>query len=262
MAAATLFGLLIGLLLGLLGAGGSILAVPALVLGVGLPVHTAIPASLVVVGASALAGLLPRLRQGAIRWPVALVFGGAGIPAAFGGTAVGRMLPEPWLMLGFAALMTVVAVLMLRGEPEHGGACRTSGGTINWRSCLPKSLAAGVAVGFLTGLFGVGGGFVIVPALSLLLGLTTVEAVSTSLVVISINAASGLAAHAGAASGLDVTVIVAFAGTAMVASLVAGRFARKVPATPLRTGFAVLVLAVAAGVGATVFLAPGLFAAT
>ena len=179
MTMAILFGLLIGLLLGLLGAGGSILAVPALVFGVGIGLHEAIPASLVVVGASALAALVPRLRQQVIRWPVALVFGAAGLPAAFAGTAVGRLLPERWLMLGFAVLMVVVAVRMLRSQTEQGGACRTRAGGINWRSCLPKALAAGAAVGFLTGLFGVGGGFVIVPALALLLGLTTIEAVAT-----------------------------------------------------------------------------------
>ncbi len=258
---AVVFGLLIGVLLGLLGAGGSILAVPALVFGVGLPLHAAIPASLVVVGASSAAALVPRLRQRVIRWPVALVFGAAGIPAAFGGTAVGRLLPERWLMLGFAVLMVIVAVRMLRGESDHGGACRTYEGRVNWRSCLPKALIAGAAVGFLTGLFGVGGGFVIVPALIMLLGLATAEAVATSLVIITINAASGLTAHAGVAAGLDHLTIAAFAAAAMAASLAAGRFAAKIPARPLRLGFAVLVLIVAAGVTAAVFFAPDLLSA-
>lgn len=261
MTMAILFGLIIGLLLGLLGAGGSILAVPALVFGVGMGLHEAIPASLVVVGASALAGLIPRLRQQVIRWPVALVFGAAGLPAAFAGTAVGRLLPERWLMLGFAVLMVVVAVRMLRSQTEQGGACRTRAGGINWRSCLPKALAAGAAVGFLTGLFGVGGGFVIVPALALLLGLTTTEAVATSLVIVAINAASGLAAHAGAAADLDYTVIAVFAAAAMAASLAAGRIANKIPAKPLRRGFAVVVLTVAAAVAGTALLAPHLLTA-
>ncbi|WP_046470491.1 sulfite exporter TauE/SafE family protein [Allosalinactinospora lopnorensis] len=261
MATAILFGLLIGLLLGLLGAGGAILAVPALVFGVGLPLHAAIPASLVVVGASALAGLLPRLRRHVVRWPVALVFGAAGVPAAFAGTALGRLLPERWLMLGFAALMVAVALRMLGDRTDHSGACRTRAGTVNWRRCLPKALATGAAVGFLTGMFGVGGGFVIVPALILLLGLTTTEAVATSLAVVVINAASGLAAHAGAAADLDYTVIVFFTAAAMAASLVAGRLAEKVPAKPLRTGFAGVVLAAAAGTAAAAIAAPHLLAA-
>lgn len=261
MTMAVLFGLLIGLLLGLLGAGGSILAVPVLVFGVGMGLHEAVPASLVVVGASALAGLAPRLRQRVIRWPVALVFGAAGLPAAFAGTAVGRLLPERWLMLGFAALMVVVAVRMLRGGTGRGGACRTRAGGTDWRSCLPKALAAGAAVGLLTGLFGVGGGFVIVPALVLLLGLTAAEAVATSLVVVAVNAASGLAAHAGAAADLDHAVIAVFAAAAMAASLLAGRFARRVPAEPLRRWFAGVVLAVAAAVAGAALAAPHLLTA-
>ncbi|MBB5998148.1 sulfite exporter TauE/SafE family protein [Streptomonospora salina] len=260
MGAALAFGLLIGLLLGLLGAGGSILAVPALVVGVGLPVATAVPASLVVVGASALAGLVPRLRQGTVRWRVALVFGGAGLPAAFAGTGAGRLVPDRWLMLAFALLMVVVAAHMLRNQSEEGGACRTRAGGIDWRSCLPKALAAGAGVGFLTGMFGVGGGFVVVPALTLLLGLTAVEAVSTSLVVVAVNAASGLAAHAGAAAGLDYGTIAVFATAAVAASLAAGRLAGRIPAVPLRRAFAILVLAVAGGMAAAVLAAPGLLA--
>ncbi|MFD3686533.1 sulfite exporter TauE/SafE family protein [Nocardiopsis sp. NPDC058631] len=258
MTMALLFGLLIGLLLGLLGAGGSILAVPALVFGMGMGLQEAVPASLVVVGASALAGLVPRLRQRVVRWPVALVFGIAGLPTAFAGAAIGRLLSERWLMLGFAALMLVVAVRMLRGQTEQDGACRTGAGGINWRSCLPKALTVGAAVGFLTGLFGVGGGFVIVPALVLLLGLTTTEAVATSLAIVAVNAVSGLAAHAGAAADLDHAVIAVFAAAAVAASLLAGRLARLIPAKPLRRGFAGVVLTVAAGVAGTVLLAPHL----
>lgn len=260
MAASTTLGLLIGLLLGLLGAGGSILAVPALVFGVGMPVEAAVPASLVVVGASALTGLAPRLRETVVRWPVALVFSGAGVPAAFGGTAVGSLLPDRWLMLGFAALMTVVAVRMLRVGKGEGGACRTSAGGVDWRSCLPKALAAGAVVGFLTGMFGVGGGFVIVPALTLLLGLTAAEAVATSLVVVTVNAAAGLAAHASTVSGLDYGTIAVFAGAAMAASLVAGRAARRIPAAPLRRLFGGLVLVVAGGVAISALAAPGFIA--
>ncbi|MUL41530.1 sulfite exporter TauE/SafE family protein [Streptomonospora sp. PA3] len=261
MAAALAFGLVIGVLLGLLGAGGSILAVPALVVGVGLPMATAVPASLVVVGASALAGLVPRLRQRSVRWRVALVFGGAGLPAAFVGTAAGRLVPDRWLMLAFALLMVVVAVRMLRSGSQEGGACRTRAGGVDWRSCLPKALAAGAGVGFLTGMFGVGGGFVVVPALTLLLGLTAGEAVSTSLVVVAVNAASGLAAHASAVSGLDYQTIAVFAAAAVAASLAAGRVAGNVPAAPLRRAFAVLVLAVAGGVAAAALTAPGLLTA-
>lgn len=109
-------------------------------------------------------------------------------------------------------------------------------------------------------MFGVGGGFVVVPALTLLLGLTAVEAVSTSLVVVAVNAASGLAAHAGAAAGLDYGTIAVFATAAVAASLAAGRLAGRIPAVPLRRAFAILVLAVAGGMAAAVLAAPGLLA--
>ncbi len=253
---ALLFGAVIGTALGLLGAGGSILAVPALVYGVGQPLQAAIPTSLAVVAVSSLGGVLPRERRRAVQWRVAAVFGTAGIPAAFAGTALGGLLPERWLFLAFAVLMTVVAVRMLRGSDEPTGACRTREGTVDWRSCLPKALLAGVAVGVLTGLFGVGGGFVIVPALSLLLGLTAQQAVATSLAVVFINAVAGLTAHAGAVDGIDWQVLALFAASALAVSLVAARLAPRIPASSVRRWFAYVVLAVAAGVAATAVFAP------
>lgn len=257
LAAAALFGLLVGLPLGLLGGGGSILAVPALVYGVGLPLPAAVPASLIVVGASSVTGLLSRLRAGLVRWRVALVFGAAGLPAAFGGSAVGRLLADRWLMLGFATLMAVVAVRTLRSEDVPEGACRTRTGGVDWRTCLPRTVAAGVLVGFLTGLFGVGGGFVVVPALSLGLGLTAAEAVATSLAVVALNAGAGLAAHTSGLAGLDRPVVGLFALTAMAAALIAGKFTERLSPRPLRYGFAALVLAVAAGIAVAALLAPG-----
>jgi len=256
MILAGVFGLIIGAALGLLGAGGSILAVPALVYGIGQPLPAAVFGSLLVVAVSAGGGLVPRLRAGVIRWPIALVFAAAGVPAAFAGAALSRLLPDQWLLLAFAVLMAVVAVRMLRGDSESGGACRTQDGGVNWRSCLPRALAAGAGVGVLTGLFGVGGGFVIVPALTLLLGLAATEAVATSLVVVTITSLAGLAAHAAAASTVDYPVITVFAGAALLASLAAGRVANRLPATALRRGLACLILVVAAGVAAAALFAP------
>ncbi len=182
MILAGVFGLVIGAALGLLGAGGSILAVPALVYGVGQPVAAAVFGSLLVVAVSAAGGVAVRLRSGVIRWPVALVFGAAGVPTAFAGAALGRLIADRWLLVAFAVLMIVVAVRMVHGPEEAAGeACRIRDGRVDWRSCLPKALAAGAGVGVLTGLFGVGGGFIIVPALTLLLGLNAAEAIATSL---------------------------------------------------------------------------------
>ncbi|RRO13961.1 sulfite exporter TauE/SafE family protein [Saccharopolyspora rhizosphaerae] len=256
MLLAVVFGAVIGLALGLLGAGGSILAVPALVYGVGQPLQTAIPTSLAVVALSSLGALFPRERRSTVRWPVALVFGAAGIPAAFGGAALGRLFPQRWLLLAFAALMVVVAVRMLRGGENHTGACRTQQGGINWRTCLPKSVLAGATVGVLTGLFGVGGGFIIVPALSLLLGLGAQQAVATSLVVVLINSVSGLVAHAGAADSIDFRVLLLFAGAALVVSVVAARWSAKLDSSTVRRWFAFVVLAAAVFVAAAALINP------
>ncbi len=139
MTAALGLGLLIGVLLGLLGGGGSILAVPALVYGVGLPLAAAIPTSLLVVGVSSATALLPRLRQ--VRWRIAGIFGAAGALAAFTGTAVNRLLDPRVVLVGFALLMVAAAVRMLRKDVPEGGDCALPGGGINWRGCLPKPSA-------------------------------------------------------------------------------------------------------------------------
>ena len=239
---ALVLGLVIGALLGLLGGGGSILAVPALVYGVGQPLSVAVPTSLLVVGISSATAVLPRLRQ--VQWRLAAIFGAAGAIAAFAGTAVNRLLDPSIVLLGFAAVMVIAAVRMLRSSDDVGGSCALPGGGVNWRSCLPKAAASGVVVGFLTGLFGVGGGFLIIPALTLLLGLPMLTATATSLIVIVINSAAGFTAHLGDAN-LDLQTAAAFTGAAVLGSLAAGQLAPGLPSQKLRRWFAYLVLAVA-----------------
>ncbi len=251
---ALILGLVIGSLLGLLGGGGSILAVPALVYGVNQPLAAAVPTSLLVVGISSAAAVLPRLRQ--VQWRLAAIFGVTGAAAAFGGAAVNRLLNPAIVLLGFAAVMVVAALRMLRSSDDVGGSCALPGGGVNWRSCLPKAAAAGVVVGFLTGLFGVGGGFLIIPALTLLLGLPMATAVATSLIVIVINSAAGFTAHLSDAS-INVGIAAAFTGAAVLGSLTAGRLAPRLPGERLRRWFAYLVLAVAAFVIAQTALNPG-----
>lgn len=237
------FGAIVGGLLGLVGGGGSILAVPALVYGVGLPLAAAIPGSLVVVGASSAVAVLPRVRRG-VNWRLAVVIGAAGTLTAYLGAAVNRMLDQRILLLVFAAIMVVAAIRMLRTTEAVGGSCALPHGGVEWRSCLPKAILTGVVVGFLTGLLGVGGGFLIVPALALVLGLPMALTVGTSLVIIVINSLAGLAAHAGEMH-FDWMVVGAFAVAAMAASLIAGRLGRRLPEPVLKRGFAVLVLVVA-----------------
>lgn len=238
-------GAVIGVLLGLLGGGGSILAVPALVYGVGMPLAAAVPTSLVVVGISSATALIPRLRVGQVQWRLAAVFGAAGAGAAFAGAAVNRLLEPRVVLAGFAAMMVAAGVRMLREQTTVGGDCALPGGGINWRGCLPKAIGSGVVVGFLTGLFGVGGGFLIIPALVLLLGLPMTVAVGTSLVIIVINSLAGFAAHAGDAA-LDYRIALAFTAAAVVGSLASARVASRLPAERLRRWFAYLVFAVAA----------------
>ncbi|GGN84783.1 hypothetical protein GCM10010112_64430 [Actinoplanes lobatus] len=179
MTAAIGFGALIGVLLGLFGGGESVLAVPALVYGAGLSLAAALPTSLVVVGVSSATALFPRLRAGLVRWRIAAVVGGTGAVAAFAGAAAGRLLDPRLVLSGFALLMLAAGVRMLRREDECGGACALPDGRVDWRGCLPRAAASGLGVGFLTGLFGVGGGFLLIPALVVLLGLPMPSAVAT-----------------------------------------------------------------------------------
>jgi uncharacterized membrane protein YfcA len=240
-------GLVIGALVGLLGGGGSILAVPALVYAAGQDLPQAVATSLLVVGITAVVAVLPRLGKGEIAWRIALLFGAAGIATAFAGAAVNRLLP-PEVVLGlFAALMIGAGIRMLSEKPTTGAACATDGGRVNWRRCLPRTLAGGLVVGFLTGLLGVGGGFLIIPVLVVVLGLSMEIAIGTSLLIVAVNSAAGFAAHASDAP-LDVPVTIAFTAAAVVTALAAGRLATRLDTTRLRRWFAYLVLVVAAGI--------------
>ncbi|MEW2015243.1 sulfite exporter TauE/SafE family protein [Rhodococcus sp. SBT000017] len=238
------FGVVIGILLGLLGGGGSILAVPVLVFALGMSPTEAVAVSLIVVGAASAVGVLPKLRARKVEWRLAGVFAATGIPATFAGSAVGRLLPDTALLLGFAAVMVAAGARMLAERSDTGTACRTSGSGINWRRCAPRSIPAGLAVGFVTGLFGVGGGFLIIPVLVLMLGIEMSVAVGTSLVIIVANSAAGLFSHLSGTS-IDWAVTAAFAGTAIAGSLLAGHFGTRVDTARLQRLFAYLVFVVA-----------------
>lgn len=248
---AAAFGLIVGGLLGLVGGGGSILAVPALVYGVGLPLSAAIPTSLVVVGASSAVAVVPRLRN--VNWRLAVIIGAAGTATAYLGAYVNRLLDQKVLLLAFAAIMVIAGVRMMMPTKAAGGSCALPGGGVHWRSCLPKAIATGAVVGFLTGLLGVGGGFPIVPALTLVLGLPMAATVGTSLVIIVINSVAGFAAHLGDLH-IDWAVTAAFAMAAMAASLLGGRLGTNIPDRILKRSFGILVLAVAAYVTAQALL--------
>ena len=194
-------GLTVGILLGLLGGGGSILAVPILVYALGFPLPEAIPTSLLVIGVASAVGVISKVRARLIEWRLAAIFAATGVLGTLAGTALGKHLPETAVMIGFAIVMILAGARMLRSPDNPGTACRTSNSGINWRRCAPRSIPTGFGVGVLTGLFGVGGGFLIIPALVLLLGIEMSVAVGTSLVVIVANSAAGLIAQADGLGG-------------------------------------------------------------
>ena len=244
LAVALGFGALIGVLLGLLGGGGSILAVPALVYAVGLDMRQAIPISLLVVGVASAVGAVPRIRAGQVQWRLAAVFAVAGIPATFAGTAISTRLPQSALLIGFAAVMVLAGARMLKDTASTGTACDVGQDGIDWRRCAPRSIPAGALVGVLTGLFGVGGGFLIIPALVIALGVDMSIAVGTSLLIIVVNSAAGFVSHLHGLQ-IDWAVTASFAGAATVCSLIAGSLATRLDTERLQRWFAYLVFAVA-----------------
>ncbi|WP_312180853.1 sulfite exporter TauE/SafE family protein, partial [Arthrobacter sp.] len=236
-------GVLVGAVVGLVGAGGAIIAVPALVYVVGLSPEDAVPTSLIVVGLASIAGALPRLRRD-VSWPLVLIIGLAGIPSSWAGAALGSLLDEDWLMLIFAGIMVVAGIRMLAGSSTPANSAEEHR---SWGALLLRGIPVGLMVGFLTGLLGVGGGFLIVPALTLLLRVPMSRAVGTSLVIIAINSASGFAAHFEGLS-LDWPLTASFAAAAMAASLAAARVAHRLDDAVVGRVFAVIVFAVAVGV--------------
>lgn len=244
LALALVLGVAVGILLGLLGGGGSILAVPVLVYALGMDLSEAIPTSLLVIGIASATGAIPKVRAKLVEWRLAAIFAATGIVGTLVGSALGRHLPEAAVMIGFAIVMVIAGVRMLGSTDDVGTACKTGNSGIDWRRCAPRSIPTGFGVGVLTGLFGVGGGFLIIPALVLLLGIEMSVAVGTSLVVIVANSAAGLIAQADGLGG-NCPLTAAFAGAAIAGSLVAGRLSTRINTDKLRTWFAYLVFAVA-----------------
>ncbi|KXK49376.1 MAG: hypothetical protein UZ13_03119 [Chloroflexi bacterium OLB13] len=229
-------GLIIGLLLGLLGGGGSILTVPALVYVLGQPAQAAVTASLVIVGSSSAFGATMRRGSGSLNLAVALLFGLSGMAAAYVTANLAANIPSAVLMLMFALLMLVVGGMMIAGRHMERDEAP--------RSQPVKVVAVGAGVGTLTGVLGVGGGFLIVPALVMWVGLPMAQAVGTSLIVIAMNSAAGLAGHLGGAS-LDWALIGTFALAGFAGTYVGTRLNARLGADALRKGFAVFVIALA-----------------
>ena len=268
-----LLGVAIGLSLGALGGGGSILTVPALVYALGVSAKNATGASLVIVGLSALIGMLAHGRAGRVRWTTGVTVGVISIVGSFVGTALNRQINPEVLLLVFALLMFVVATLMIRRDrrsvivPPHSIREAidelvtiehvTTGGIV-MEKAPPASPAiamvrpmrpslvvgVGIGVGFLTGFLGVGGGFIVVPSLVLALGFGLAEAVGTSLLIIAISSFFAIVERSGV-HGVAYNILLPFAAGAMVAAVIGNQIASRVPVRRLNQGFIVLVIAVA-----------------
>jgi len=281
-------GLLIGLSLGALGGGGSILTVPVLVYLLHQQPHAATTGSLLIVGITALVGMAAHWRAGQVRPVQGITFGVLGIAGSYAGTRLSASVSPNLLLTLFAVLMLAAAAAMLRrrapagkpaiqpepsgGPPEGSVAAPGPGGgtravTLDrpaaaerpgtraaaWRhrrggvtARQPlKVAAAATGVGLLTGFFGVGGGFVIVPALVLALGFEMPAAVGTSLLVIAINSASALTARLGGGISLDWPLLGAFTLAALAGTLAGNRVASRVSPSRLTAAFTGLLIAVA-----------------
>jgi uncharacterized membrane protein YfcA len=235
----------IGLSLGLIGGGGSIITVPVLVYVIGVDAREAVGMSLAVVGVTSLIGASLHHRRGTVNPRAGALFGAAGILGAYFGSRLTYLVPPSVLLLSFAALMLTIAALML--AQRRGGAkqeAAAAGETVGHRASTIKAIAAGLVVGALTGFLGVGGGFLVVPALVLFGGLTMKEAVGTSLLVIAINCAAGLLGHLQY-GGFDLRLTFLVTALAAFGTLAGTALSHRMSPARLRTGFAMFTIAVA-----------------
>lgn len=238
-------GLAIGLAVGALGGGGSVLAVPVLVYLLGEPVHEATTTSLLIVIAGAVAGSLAHQRVGRVCWRHAAIFSTAAIPGVLAGTAAGDAISARVLIGTFAGVMLLAAVaIWRRAEKETDLPGRSLSACPPLRALLDVS--AGAAVGFATGFFGVGGGFLVVPTLALAFAFSMRLAVATSLAIITITSGLGLVAHLAAGRALDMPLTLTLAAACAVGAYLGAATAQRIPQRALGRAFAGLVVIVAA----------------
>jgi uncharacterized membrane protein YfcA/uncharacterized membrane protein YedE/YeeE len=234
--------LLIGLALGLLGGGGSILTVPILVYGLGLEAKQAIATSLLVVAVTSIAALIGHARRGQVDFRTGFFFGGAGMLGAFLGGRLASFVPGSILLLGFAAMMLATAIAMLRSRGDAEVATRGDGPPA--KLPLLRVVLHGSIVGVVTGLIGAGGGFLIVPALVLLGGMPMRTAVATSLLVIALKSFAGFAGYAGHVA-VDWQLAAMVTSAAVVGSVAGSLLSVRIPQQTLKRAFAWFVMAMA-----------------
>lgn len=261
-----LCGLLVGLALGLTGGGGSIFAVPLLIYGLGVAPGAAIAISLVAVALTAASGAVEGLIRGVVERRAALILAVAGMLTAPFGVYLGRLVADNIIVVAFAVLMCVVAVRMLiraRGMPDqarivrsriaaeavadHGTVCRYSGdGRLRLNApCSAALLLAGAIVGVLSGFFGVGGGFLIVPALMLITEMGIHRAVATSLLVITLVGLSGVLSTLAAGRMIDWAIAWPFIVGGVLGMFGGRLLAQRLAGVTLQSIFALAMLAIA-----------------
>jgi uncharacterized membrane protein YfcA len=253
-------GVLVGLSMGLTGGGGAIFAVPLLVYWIGVEPATAVGISLLTVAVTAVVGAVERWRYGQVEVPTGLLFAAAGMLTAPLGNWLGAQIPEQPLLASFAVLMLVIAVRMWRkaGEPAErlppsavaagsGPACRRDPeGKLRLTSrCATVLGLVGLCVGLLSGVYGVGGGFLIVPALVTFAAMSVPRAVGTSLMVMTLVGISGVAAHVTSGRSIPLPIAAGFV-TGSIPGLFVGSFlGRRLTGPLLSRVFAVAIVCVA-----------------
>jgi uncharacterized membrane protein YfcA len=243
------YGLVVGVSLGLTGGGGSIFAVPLLIYGLGIPVRSSIGLSLAVVGATAGFGAMLRLKAREVDVRSGIVFALGGMGFAPVGTWVGHSIPSSVILSCFAILMTFVGWRMWMGKADAAGEvgpCVIRGNGKPGPGCYTRLAGAGAAAGLLSGLFGVGGGFIIVPALLYVTGTTIHRAVATSLLVIFLISLSGVAANLVSGQVFPMPVSVLFLAGGLLGMVAGGAVRSKLSGPALRKVFAIAMWLVGA----------------
>ena len=259
----------IGLSLGLLGSGGSILTVPVLVYLVGQEEKVAIAGSLAIVGLIAIAGVLPYLRKGLVDWRSVLLFGLPGMAGTYAGAWSSVLVSGTVQLVAFAVVMLTAAWFMLKKAPTcplvAGEA--TLQGTAIEGTAVPRApvkiMAEGLVVGMVTGFVGVGGGFLVVPALVLLGGLSMAQAIPTSLVIIALKSLTGFVKYLDIIEAerleLDVNIILGVAALGIVGSFLGSALAMRLPQETLRRVFGFFLVAM--GIFILIQSVPNVFSA-
>ena len=235
-----------GLAIGMLGGGGSVLAVPVLVYALGEDVETATTISLVVVTVAAVAGGYGHARDRRVCWRHAAVFTFAALPGIVGGTVLGNIVAGGLVIAGFALVMLAAAGVTWRRAAEQESAEEGEPGHRCPALRVRRDALAGVLVGFLTGFFGVGGGFILVPTLAVALAFSMRSAIGTSLAIITTTSVLGVVVHLAAGRAVDAELTILMGAACLAGALLGARLSRAVPQRTLGRAFAALVVVVAA----------------